>query len=163
MRHEPLVDVQGHFPVARPGHVCGELREDGVFTQDEAHRLQRAGIVDEGAEDLALVGQEGHPLVDVVVRLDREISRAMSVATLGCALLEDSLSNPCSRLRVERALEHCESMLAQVRPEPVHLAREPRSARHRTTMSLRRRANRLARFPPRLACAVGVRGSGAWR
>ena len=33
MRHEPLVDVQGHLPVARPGHVRGELREDRVLAQ----------------------------------------------------------------------------------------------------------------------------------
>ena len=163
MRHEPLVDVQSHLLVARPGHVRRELREDCVRAQDEAHGLQYPVVADEGAEDLALVGQKGHPLVDVVVRFDRDIRRSVAAAPLRRALLEHSVANPCRHLRIERALEHSEAVFAQVRLEPVHLAGEPRPTRHQASTSSRHRVNPLVRSPRQSIRAPGARSPGAWR
>ena len=163
MRHEPLVDVQGHLLVARPGHVRRELREDCVLTQDEAHGLQHPVVVDEGAEDLALVGQKGHPLVDVVVRFDRDIRRSVADAPLRRALLEHPLANPCRRLRIERALEHAEAVFAQIRLEPVHPTGEPRSTRHRAFTSSRHRVHPFVRSTPQSMRVPCARGPGAWR
>ena len=93
----------------------------------------------------------------VVVRFDREVPRAVADTPLGRALLEHSLANPCRRPPFERALEHCESVLAKVRPEPVHLAREPWSTRNRAIASSRRRAHRLVRSQPQPMHASGTR------
>ena len=122
------------------------------------HGLQYPVVADEGAEDLALVGQKGHPLVDVVVRFDRDIRRSVADAPLRRALLEHSVANPCRRIRIERAFEHAEAVFAQVRLEPVHLAGEPRSTRHQAFTNSRHRVKSPRSFPT----SIDTRAWCAW-
>ena len=89
-----VVDVE-RLSIANGQVTCAENSgDDGVLAQDEASRLQRVGMVDEGAEHLALVGQVAHPLIDVVARFDRKGSRAVADAPLARALPEHPLANP---------------------------------------------------------------------